>query len=77
MDEVAEVIRLLEFRLQIADVEEQPQVTNTDFPDRPILHFVGTARTTEVNDARLTGSVRMTPDGYVRWRYVSSCFISN
>jgi hypothetical protein len=43
------------------------------YPTRPILHFSGQSERTET-DGRTTmhGWVRVTPDGHIRWHFVSS-----
>ncbi|THH07138.1 hypothetical protein EW145_g3598 [Phellinidium pouzarii] len=38
---------------------------------RPIIHFAGTSRGGNGNEAKVRGSVRMTPDGHIRWRFAS------
>ncbi|KAI5123736.1 hypothetical protein M0805_000329 [Coniferiporia weirii] len=38
---------------------------------RPKIYFVGTSRGGNGNEAKVRGSVSMTPDGYIRWRFAS------
>lgn len=40
----------------------------------PMIYFVGTSRGGNGNEAKVKGTVRMTPEGYIRWRFVSVCF---
>lgn len=42
----------------------------------PTIFFVGSSRGGNGNEAKVKGSVRMTPEGYIRWRFVSVCFRS-
>ncbi|OCB86186.1 hypothetical protein A7U60_g6775 [Sanghuangporus baumii] len=37
----------------------------------PIIYFVGRSRGGNGNESKVRGSVRMTPDGHIRWRFAS------
>lgn len=39
----------------------------------PVLHFAGVSHGGNGNETQVKGSVRMTADGHVRWRFVSVC----
>lgn len=39
----------------------------------PVIYFVGKSRGGNGNESKVRGSVRMTPDGHIRWRFVSVC----
>ncbi|EJD04228.1 uncharacterized protein FOMMEDRAFT_121835 [Fomitiporia mediterranea MF3/22] len=38
----------------------------------PVIHFVGKSRGGNGNESRVRGTVRMTSDGHIRWRFVSA-----
>ncbi|EJD04233.1 uncharacterized protein FOMMEDRAFT_19497 [Fomitiporia mediterranea MF3/22] len=38
----------------------------------PVIHFVGKSCGGNGNESRVCGTVRMTPDGHIRWRFVSA-----
>ncbi|KAH8120484.1 hypothetical protein DFH11DRAFT_66104 [Phellopilus nigrolimitatus] len=46
-------------------------VTPEALQPRPVIHFAGTSRGGNGNESRVRGSVRMTPDGRIRWRFAS------
>ncbi|KAL5518707.1 hypothetical protein ACEPAH_390 [Sanghuangporus vaninii] len=38
----------------------------------PVIYFVGRSRGGNGNESKVRGSVRMSPDGHIRWRFVSA-----
>lgn len=67
-DDFQEAVRLIELDLRIVK-----KAADSQNPTRPILHFEGSSKNTtqQGNETRVRGTVQMTADGQVRWKYVS------
>ncbi|KAF8588431.1 hypothetical protein K439DRAFT_1537923 [Ramaria rubella] len=65
-DDFQEAIRLIELNLRITGIS--PCASH---PLRPTITFEGASKGAQGNEARVEGTVRMTPDGQVRWKFVS------
>jgi hypothetical protein len=46
---------------------------DSDHPSRPVLYFFGEMH--EPSTSTMTGSVRMTPDNQVEWKFVNSSYL--
>ncbi|KLO20022.1 hypothetical protein SCHPADRAFT_817284 [Schizopora paradoxa] len=78
-EDFQEATRLIELKIHIERLL-YPNSSNTAASSStsnskqalPIIFFKGTSRGGNGNEADVRGSVRMTPDGYIRWRFVSA-----
>lgn len=61
--EFHEVFTVVDFNIKVAKTEEDPE-----HQTRCIIHFEGVAKN---HQSTLEGYVRLTPEGHVRWRFVS------
>ncbi|KAH7930565.1 hypothetical protein BV22DRAFT_1054743 [Leucogyrophana mollusca] len=72
-----EATRLIELKLHLIDVENVPSFYALDrFPEShnpkyPTLYFAGTSWGIHGNEATVVGSVSMSDEGIVRWRFAS------
>jgi hypothetical protein len=73
-----EATRHIEMRLIVTKVEPSPDSVevNSRFLNYPITHFTGTSRSVDASwdpnaNSKIRGTVRMTPEGEVRWTTVS------
>ncbi|KAF8525198.1 hypothetical protein BU17DRAFT_41915 [Hysterangium stoloniferum] len=66
-EEFQEAIRLIELNLRVTET-----IPCNLHPHRPILRFEGASKGAQGNEARVRGTVRMTLDGQVRWKFVSA-----
>ncbi|EJD04234.1 uncharacterized protein FOMMEDRAFT_106791 [Fomitiporia mediterranea MF3/22] len=79
-DGFREATRLTELNLRITSFDDEKKDDYTNFPSSssttsaanyfPVIHFVGESRGENVEESRVRGSVRMTPDGHIRWRLI-------
>ncbi|TFK24954.1 hypothetical protein FA15DRAFT_669012 [Coprinopsis marcescibilis] len=63
LDEFQEVFRLMRVNIRITSTEHDPKN-----PAKPTLYFAGAMA--DLNNSVMTGNVKMTKDGNVRWRFV-------
>ncbi|KIM40988.1 hypothetical protein M413DRAFT_72451 [Hebeloma cylindrosporum] len=63
-EDFREVCRSLNVTLSVRRIEPDPE-----HPSRPILHFFGEMH--QPSTSTMTGTVRMTPDNEVEWKFVS------
>lgn len=68
-----EAIRHIVMDLQVTEVVPPGQFDN---PSLPIVHFSGKSKSLDVSwdpnaNSKIRGSVRLTPDGEVRWQTIS------
>ncbi|KAL5495529.1 hypothetical protein ACEPAI_992 [Sanghuangporus weigelae] len=89
-DEFQEATRLIELNLTITGIGEKKSAAgsvsrmSTFSPDSspsapspqfPVIFFVGRSRGGNGNESKVRGSVRMTPDGHIRWRFTPKASI--
>lgn len=65
--DVAEIFGNLTIEINVKSTEPDPE-----HPTRPIIHFEGAVE----DSPGVTGWVRVTPDGHIRWYIVSVCRLS-
>ena len=68
-----EAIRHILMDLRITDVTEPGPLDN---PDMPVVHFKGNSKSVDAQwdpnaNSGIRGSVRLTPEGEVRWQTIS------
>jgi hypothetical protein len=68
-----EATRLITMKIQVTSIEEPDE---KDGKDLPVVHFKGMSRSMHASwdpnaNSKLLGSVRLTPNGDVRWTTLS------
>jgi hypothetical protein len=68
-----EAIRHIMMDLQVTEVTRGDEFDNHDLP---VVHFTGRSKSVEVSwdpnaNSKIRGSVRLTPEGEVRWQTIS------
>jgi hypothetical protein len=69
----AEATRLITMKISVSGIEEPG---DEDGKDLPVVHFTGMSRSMHASwdpnaNSKLTGTVRLTPNGDVRWTTLS------